>query len=132
MLTDYKYRQARNIIKAARISDRGKEMLFCAVRNYRTKSIPETGLFQRKEGKTVKACLVGAAIADKMGGFMSENEAELTEWEAKASHEFGIKEESIQNLICGFDNATSDEFDSYKNSSYAQVGKKLSTLLVVQ
>ena len=130
MLTDYKYRQARNIIKTARISDRGKEMLFCAVRNYRTKSTPETGLFQEKAGKTAKACLVGAAIADKMGGFMPENEAYFTEWEAKASHEFGIKESSIENLICGFDNATSDEFDMYKGSSYAQVGKKLSLLLV--
>lgn len=122
MLTDYKYRKARKMVKNADISRGGKEIFFCALRQYKKGIVPTDGLFQFKTGKTKQACIVGAAIADRM----TFGKTPEVDWEDAAVKEFGVSRDSVYNIESGFDADTREEVP---NSRYARLSYNLGKLL---
>lgn len=127
MLTDYKYRKARKMVKSADISRGGKEIFFCALRQYKKGIVPAAGLFQEEYGKVKKACIVGAAIADKMTfGKTPKGSAGFDDWENAAVKEFGVKRSSVYNIVSGFD---AYRYGDVGNSRYARLSYNLGELL---
>jgi len=127
MLTDYKYRKARKMVKNAGISRGGKEIFFCALRQYKKGIVPADSLFQERYGKVKKACIVGAAIADKMTfGETPKDSAGFDDWENAAVKEFGVSRDSVYNIESGFD---ADTREDVPNSRYARLSYNLGKLL---
>lgn len=125
MLSDYRYRKAREIVKSARIGEGGKRMLFCALRQYRKNLEPRDGLYQETINGKKTACLVGAALADVFeykpaDGYML--------WNDRAINEFGVRASAVESLIDGFDH--DPEYKMYDRSRYAIVGQRLRKFLI--
>lgn len=126
MLTDYKYRKARKMVKAAKISNGGKNIFYCALRQYKKNLIPTYGIFQEEYGNRKQACIVGAAIADKMQfGITPTDTDDNPIWEETAVKEFGVKKSAVYNIESGFD---AEERTEVKNSNYARLAYDLSEL----
>lgn len=126
MLSEYRYRKAREIVKSARIGEGGKRMLFCALRQYRKNLEPKAELYQETINGKKTACLVGAALADVFE--YKPNPDEDWSWNYKAVNEFGVRAESVENLIGGFDHDPEDRL--YDRSRYAIVGHRLRKFLI--
>ena len=122
MLTDYKYRKARKMVKNADISRGGKEIFFCALRQYKKGIVPADSLFQEEYGKVKKACIVGAAIADRMTFGVTP----AVDWEDAAVKEFGVSRDSVYNIEAGFD---AYRYGDVGNSRYARLSYNLGKLL---
>ena len=101
-LTDYKYRKARKIIKSAKVKGGVKELMFCALRGYKNGLKPAQQLFV--EGQ--KACLIGAAITNRLHGDIEEFGFD---WEQQAHKEFKLSWKDTNNIINGFDTDRSDK-----------------------
>jgi hypothetical protein len=100
MITKKKYLAARKIVRNARVSTGVKELMYCALRQYSKDTTPITGTYQALDFGTKKACLVGAAIANRMRGeFVTPGDG----WDVHAAKEFGIREDTIGGIIGGFD-----------------------------
>lgn len=127
MLSDYRYRKAREIVKSARIGEGGKRMLFCALRQYRKNLEPKAELYQETINGKKTACLVGAALADVFE-YQPNPEGDDFSWNDRAINEFGVRAESVENLIVGFDH--DPEYRLYDRSHYAIVGQRLRKILI--
>lgn len=127
MLSDYRYRKAREIVKSARIGEGGKRMLFCALRQYRKNLEPRDSLYQETINGKKTACLVGAALADVFK-YQPNPDGDDFSWNDKAVNEFGVRADSVENLIGGFDHPPEDRM--YDRSRYAIVGQRLRKFLI--
>lgn len=127
MLTDYKYRKARKMVKSADISRGGKEIFFCALRQYKKGVVPTDGLFQDQWNGVKRACIVGAAIADKMAFGNAPKDSEgFDDWENAAVKEFGVKKSSVCNIEQGFD---AYRYKDVPSSRYARLSYNLGKLI---
>jgi len=127
MLSDYRYRKAREIVKSARIGEGGKRMLFCALRQYRKNLEPRAEIYQETILGKKTACLVGAALADVFEYQPNPNRGDFS-WIDEAVYEFGVRDDSVENLISGFDHNPQDRM--YDRSRYAIVGQRLRKFLI--
>ena len=98
-ITDYKYRQLRKMVKRAKVRKPVKNLLLCAISDYKKQaSIPQIGTFQEDK----KRCLVGAALHN-VGVYIDKFDDDL-DWEDAATEEFGLQPGDASNIIEGFDN----------------------------
>jgi hypothetical protein len=100
MITKKKYLAARKIVRNARVSTGVKELMYCALRQYSKDTTPITGIYQLLNSGTKKACLVGAAIANRMRGEFVVPDGS---WDVHAAKEFGIREDTVSGIVGGFD-----------------------------
>lgn len=126
-MTDYKYRKLRKMVSTSRVAKPVKELLFCALRDYKKeRSIPEDGTFgpeslyeDRQEGR----CLIGAAVHD-VRIYNSITRAKLDndieerglDWEQLAHLAFGTTSSQAGDIINGFD-SVNDELTSYNKKN---------------
>ena len=115
MITDYKYRKLRKIVKTSGVAKPVKELLFCTLRDYKKQgSEPETGTFGSsyvKKETQVGRCLVGAAIHDLkvFDSFTSKIRGDELTWESAAVAAFGVNSSQCSDIITGFDSVTEEE-----------------------
>lgn len=122
-LTDYKYKKARKLIKTSRVNKGIKELMFCALRQYKAGIIPETGVYQRCYNNSMSACLVGAALADRIGRVDNVNDTAF--WVDMAEHEFKVSDDQIGQIIEGFDADRNHKL----SSTAGKLAQTISTLL---
>lgn len=121
-LTDYKYRKAREMVRKAGVGKNTQEMFFCALRQYKKGVNPETGTFQSYGNR---ACLVGAALADRLGfGFRPEEG-----WEDRAVREFKVSEGVPEKIVEGFDCEDWDIYQDIKKSRVSKLAHNIAVFL---
>lgn len=126
-LTDYRYRKLRTAIKTSGVGRAVKEVLFCALRDYKKEeSDPEKGTFgdQTNDYTYGKGrCLVGAALHNVGIDNALSDVIDTYSWEEAAKQTFGVTSRQASAIINGFDAGGPSELN--KNSRVQKIAHRL-------
>ena len=114
MITEYKYRKLRKMVKTAQVASPVKKLLFCTLRDYKKQgSEPSTGTFgsYTNLGNHEPRCLIGAAVHDLEVFNDIANRVRVNEdtWESAAQRVFGVTPDHCSDIIEGFDSITNED-----------------------
>jgi hypothetical protein len=131
-ISDYKYRQLRNMVNRAKVRKSVKNLLYCTLRDYKTEGSEAASCLWEQDKKR---CLIGAAVHN-IGVYNIQGGLN---WVAAANRAFGTTITECDSIVEGFDSSLFDEGGTTKeragafgkNNRVANLANRLRLELIV-